>query len=630
METNPSLTIALALAAGIIAQSVARHVRLPGIVLLLAVGVLLGPDGLGWIDPRHMEGALHSLVGFAVAVIVFEGGLNLEFRRLRRSAPAIRRLVTLGGIITALGGAVAARFLLEWDWRMSILFGSLVIVTGPTVVTPLLRRIKVKTKVQTILEAEGVFIDAVGAVLAVAALGVATSPDSILGTGFDLLGRYGSGILIGAGVGWIVALLLRLPHAVPEGLENVFALALMLAGFQVANAWFSESGIVVAVIAGLVVGNVRTNALADLKEFKEQLTVLLIGMLFVLLAADVKIEDVRALGWPGLLVVAALMFIVRPINVIASTVGTDLTWRERAFISWIAPRGIVAAAVASLFADTLANATPPIEGGAQLRALVFLVIAATVLVQGLSGGMVAQWLGVRRARNVGIVIVGANDLALALGRALREAGEEVIFIDSNPLSCRAASDAEFRVLYGNALSERVLQRAELDTRASVIAATPNEEFNLLFCDRARNEYKVSNMLIAVLRNQKVVDVKLVEKSGCRVLFGAPRDLELWNHRMRRNEAVLEWWEWTKPEAGTNDAPPNSVADDEGILPLAIKRDRGTAFDDATTPRSGDQVCFAISNATREDALQWFLERNWTRVPEPEEVAEEATEGADKA
>ncbi|HEX2223020.1 MAG TPA: cation:proton antiporter, partial [Thermoanaerobaculia bacterium] len=323
---SPALTIALALAAGMIAQVLARHLRIPGIVLLLASGVLLGPDGLGVVRPGTLGHSLHDLVGFAVAVILFDGGMNLNLGRLRREARSIRQLVTAGAVVTAAGGALAARWILGWDWTLAVLFGTLVIVTGPTVITPLLRRIKVKERVATVLEAEGVLGDAVGAIIAVVTLEVVLSPAGpSLATGaWDLASRLGFGALLGAVAGLVLAALLRFQRLIPDGLESVFTLAAVVALFQGSNALMAESGILSVIMAGLVVGNARAHVVNELREFKEQLTILLVGLLFVLLAADIRLAEVYALGWPGLFTVLALMLLVRPANVLVGTFGSEL------------------------------------------------------------------------------------------------------------------------------------------------------------------------------------------------------------------------------------------------------------------------------------------------------------------
>ncbi|MCP3982058.1 MAG: sodium:proton antiporter, partial [bacterium] len=473
------LVVAIALAAGILAQSLARHLKLPGIVLLLAAGVLLGPDVAGVVDPHALGPALHVLVGFAVAVILFEGGLNLSLSRLRSQATVIQRLLTIGALVTAVGGAFSARWIMGWDWRPSIAFGALVVVTGPTVVTPLLRRIKVKYRVATVLEAEGVLIDAIGAVLAVVTLQVLISPSgsSIADGAAGVVLRLGFGLVVGLAGGALVALALRFRKVVPDGLENVFTLSLVLALFQASNALLPESGIMTVTAAGFVVGNARTRVRRELMEFKEQLTVMLIGMLFVLLAASVRLEGVFELGYPALLTIACLMFIVRPINIALCTIRTELTVKDRVFLSWIAPRGVVAAAISTLFAQAFDHAGIP--GGEPLQALVFAVIAGTVLVQGLTGGVVARLLGLRRAPHRGIAIFGANALGKTIGRLMRDNGQQVVFLERDPIKCTGVEQDGFRVIYGNILDERSMQRAQLEDRTSCLAVTTNEEVNLL-------------------------------------------------------------------------------------------------------------------------------------------------------
>ncbi|MEE8277768.1 MAG: cation:proton antiporter [Thermoanaerobaculia bacterium] len=606
--SSPALGVAIALAVGMGAQALARHLRIPGIVLLLGAGVLLGPDLLGLIQPAALEGPLQTLVGYAVAVILFEGGLNLDLRRLRREAVAIRRLVTLGALVTAVGGTLAARWILQWDWTLSVLFGTLVIVTGPTVINPLLRRIRVQRNLSTVLEAEGVLVDAVGAIVAVVALEVALSPSgesAALGA-WHLVSRLGSGALLGLGAGLLLALLLRFENLVPEGLENVFTLSLVLLLFQGSNVFLEESGIVAVTVAGLVVGNVKTRALGDLKEFKEQLTVLLIGMLFVLLAADVRLAEVRALGWPGAWTVLALMLVVRPLNVLVGTSGSDLELREKAFLAWLAPRGIVAAAVSSLCAQELEAAG--FQGGSELRALVFLVIAATVLVQGLSGGWVAQLLGVRKLVNTGFVVLGANRLGLALGSILRSSGEEVIFIDSNPDACLAAEGDGFRVLFGSALSESILIRSGLDRRAGCVAMTANDEVNLVFAQRARRAFKVPRAWVALRRGHVSVTAKMVEAAGAQVLFGRPRRLDLWSLRLERGLASLERWQ-------TDGASLNPSSSESFILPMAVARgQRVTPFDETGVARSDAACWLLIFQERREKALAWLQEQGWRPAP----------------
>lgn len=616
---STALTVAIALAAGTLATAIARHLRIPGIVLLLGAGVLLGPDFLHWVRPDSLGESLHTLVGFAVAVILFEGGMNLDLRRMRRTAGPLRRLITIGAAVTALGGTIAARLLLDWPWSVSALFGCLVIVTGPTVITPLLRRIRVEPRVGTILEAEGVLGDAVGAVVAVVALEVvlefASHPGgAALAQGaWGIASRLGFGVLCGLVAGAIIAGLLRFRHVVPDGLENVLVLSFALVAFHASNVWLHESGIVTVTIAGMVLGNFRTRALDELREFKEQLTVLLIGMLFVLLAADTRLEEVRALGVPGMLTVVVLMLVVRPLNILASTIGSDLSGRQRAFLMWIAPRGIVAAAVSSLFAQSLAGAG--VAGGDELRALVFLVITVTVTLQGLTGGWLAKLLDVRRPSEDGYVIVGAGHLGIELAKRLREAGKTVVLIDSNTDACKAAQEAGFRALFGSALDERIRLAAGIDGREGVVALTPNDEVNLAFARVAHDEHRARRAWVALRRGHRSVTRSMVERADARVLFGSPRSLDLWTLRLERGIADVEVWmfDGTPGKKGGDAAPPLSFELEEEleILPLIVHRRNGVQlFDDRTSVRRGDRVVIVAHTERIERAHAAMRRRGW--------------------
>jgi NhaP-type Na+/H+ or K+/H+ antiporter len=607
---DPAVAVALAMAAGMVAQSVARHLRLPSIVLLLAAGVALGPDVAGLVRPGSLGPALQVLVGFAVSVILFEGGLSLGLKRLQRQARVIRLLITLGAAITAVGGTLAARLLMGWDWRLSVSFGVLVVVTGPTVITPLLRRIKVTHKVETVLEAEAVLIDAIGAVLAVVTLEVVlnVSGSSIAEGLVGIFARLGFGAACGLAGGLLMVLLLRFRKVVPAGLENVFTLSLVVLLFQLSNLRLPESGIMTVTAAGMVVGNFRTPVKRDLMEFKEQLTVLFIGMLFVLLAADVRVASVVELGWPGVLTVAALMLLVRPLSVACCTRGSDLDARERIFLGWLAPRGVIAAAVASLFAQSLDAAG--YAGGEQLRALVFTVIAGTVVIQGLSGGLVARLLGLRRPVHRGFAIFGANPLGLALGRLLREAGHELIFLERDPVACKTAQQEGFKVVYGNGLEERTRLRAQLEDRAASVATTTNQEVNLLFARSVNEECRMEHNYVACRRDRTDVSPALVRGSDAEVLFGAPRDLDLWSLRLGRGSAHVEGWRKlpvSAPAAGEPELP------EDLLLPLAMRRG-GRTFpaNSRDVPRKADLVHFAVSTSRTDEAHAWLLAHDWTR------------------
>jgi len=610
---SAALGFAVALAVGMLAQVIARHLLMPGIVLLLAAGVVFGPDVLDLVRPEDLGPAVQIIVNFAVAIILFEGGMHLDIRRLRAEALVIRRLVTIGAVLTAAGGTLAAKFIMGWDWRLSTLFGTLVIVTGPTVVTPLIRRLRVKQPVSTILEAEGVLIDPIGAIIALVTLellyvGRITSMGVLAKPAWVLLGGAAIGLIAGLAIGF----LLKPRQLIPEGLENVLVLSLVIAIFQLSETVLPDSGLTTVVVAGIVVGNMRTRVAQGLLEFKEQLTTMLIGLLFVLLAADVRLAEVVALGWPAVLTVATLMFVVRPIVVLICTLNANLSFRERAFIASIAPRGIVAAAVASLFSEVISARGEP--GGSELRALVFLVIAVTVTVHGLTGGLIARLLRVRRPSAQGYAILGANPLAFALGRLLREEQPEIVMIDSNPDRVLAAQRMEFRAIYGQGLQTSVLARAELDSKLGCIALTPNEEVNLLWANRVRSETRTPRVWVALRSGPRSLPPDSVHEADAVVLFGGGQPVDAWARRIESGEVAIERWRFVRAAADDEAFDDEGIDERELLLMLTVRRPgRIRPVDDETTFRERDEADIAILEARRQDAEDRLRQQGWVPI-----------------
>jgi NhaP-type Na+/H+ or K+/H+ antiporter len=605
-----ALTISLALLFGIIIHSLSQHLRIPSIVLLLGAGALLGPDILGWIKPESVNFILPAMIGYAVAVILFEGGMNLELKRLRRESAVLRRLVTIGAFITAAGGTFAARVIMDWEWNIAVLFGALVIVTGPTVITPLLRRVKLNQNLHTLLEAEGVLIDPIGAIIAIGVLEVVLHPSqqSFLFSIYGAFVRVGIGTLLGIAGGFVIVVFLKPRNLIPEGLENVFTLAAVLALFQLSDAIMPECGIAAVTIAGLVVGNFGRRILRDLREFKEQLTVLLIAMLFILLAADVRFEKISLLGWSGVITVIFLMIVVRPVSVFICTLGLKMKIRDLAFLSWLAPRGIVAAAIASFFVVALNKAGIP--GGDSLRALVFLVIAITVTVQGLTAGMIAHLLGIRRETNSGYAILGANEVARTLALELKNHDERVILMDSNAAACNSAEGDGLKVIFGNAMDENILIRARVEEMAGCIGLTQNEELNLLFVNQVKEQFKVPKRFISISESEGHISIESMNEAGVSVLFGAPYDVELWAVRLRRKIASVERWIF-EPQDESKDSIPISDIPLQSLLPLImIRKESLVLVGNNVEFQPHDQVSFIVFNELRDDALEWLNQTGW--------------------
>jgi len=616
-----SQTLAIAIAAGVFSQCVGRLLRLPGIVVLLALGFFLGPEGLGWVHPDSLGDFLFWIVDFAVAIILFEGGLNLQMSRLRRQEMAIRRLVTIGAVVTLLGAAVSAHFLLDWSWLLALLFGSHVVVTGPTVVTPLLRDLRLRPKIKTVLEAEGVLIDPIGAILAVLVLQVALIPaaETLQLELYGVAMRLGFGLVAGVIAGFLIGGALRLRFLVPKGLENIFTLAAVILTLFGCDQVISHSGILAVTIAGVVVGNMPTEVDRDLREFKDQLTVLLVGTLFIILAADIGLDDVLALGWPAMIVVASLIVFVRPLTVALSTAGSELSLREKVFIAWIAPRGIVAAAIVSL--TVAAMETEGMAGGTDLKAIVFLTIATTVVLAGFTARPLASLLKLRLPGRDRVAILGAQGLGLALGRELRDGGRDVVFFDSDPERCRRAQEDGFTVIFGDALEERTQLRGQIELVGQAIGLTPNDHLNSLFVGQAKEGGGVPEGLVGLTRMDSDGPPDHVKRHGGKVLFDGQRDIGRWDVRARHGTLELVHLTYDKNRAGGD-----SLGDQQGgkprgqgiFVPLAYTRgDKRHAVTMEYEAKDGDVISFALHTPDRERALEQLAELGW--VPEEDEA-----------
>jgi NhaP-type Na+/H+ or K+/H+ antiporter len=612
-----ALTIALAFAAGMTVQCAARSLRVPAIILLLAAGVALGPEGLGWVEPHLLGDGLFILVDFAVAIILFEGGLNLRLDRLRREQRAIRRLVTWGALVTLIGGGVAARYWLGWSWPMALLFGSLVVVTGPTVVSPLVRHLRLHTRPQTILEAEGVLIDPIGALLAVLVLQVTLAPDpfAVAGEFGGLLGRIAIGAICGVVGGLVIAGALRLPAFV-HGFENALTLALVVLLFHASDALVAPSGLLAVTVAGLVVGNVKSPMDDDLREFKDQLTVLMIGVVFILLAADIAVGDIWALGLSGVGVLATLMLVVRPASVWISTVGTGLSWREQVFLAAIAPRGIVAAAIASLTARAISGEAA--AQSAELRALVFLVIAGTVVTAGVVALPLASLLRLRRPRRDRVAVLGAQGLGMAAAQALQTAGQSVVVLDADPQRCRQAEQAGLTVVYGNALQERTLLRVPIEDVGTALGATFNDNLNSQFVGLARHTFGVGRGLVSVqaLDGGKVPEH--VRRNDGDVLFEGPHDQEQWDVRWRHRDVDLVNIQYSGPHtSGTTNDATVPASQELFVILTHVRAGKVQAMSLALAQalKIGDAATAAVYRREHEAALEMLQQRGWVLAPD---------------
>ena len=488
------------LALGMVAQWAALRLHIPSILFLLGTGLLVGP-ALGILEPGDMFGdLLFPVVSISVAIILYEGGLDLNVRELRGLGPAFLRLITLGALVSWAVTTLAAHFILGLNYEISILLGAILIVSGPTVVIPLLLHIRPIRRVSTLLKWEGIFIDPVGAILAVIVLQAILSGD--LGDGqfqWSSVAGVAETFLIGGIVGVVGGALVTYAlknYLLPDLYQNMLSLAVVVGIFAVSNTVRAESGLFAVTIMGLLLANQPFVSVRRIVDFKENLRVVIISALFIVLAARLERDEITSvLNLRSLAFLLILILIGRPLATLISTQGSPLSWRDRTFIAWMAPRGIVAAAVASIFGIELAE--EGIAGSSELTAYAFLAIIGTVLIYGLSAPNLAKRLGVASSGPSGVLILGAHPLAQEIGLALMEEGFPTLLIDSNRTNIQGARLAGLRTHYGNILSDDTIEELDLAGIDKFIAMTPNDEVNALAAVRLgeifeeRNVYQVA-------------------------------------------------------------------------------------------------------------------------------------------
>lgn len=469
-------------------QWVAWRLRVPAILFLLLTGLAIGP-GLGWLDPDALFGdLLFPIVSLSVAVILFEGSLTLNLRELKGVGDVVRRLITKGALVTLLCIAATAHFLLDLPWSLSFVLGSLTVVTGPTVIVPLLRSVRPNAAVSNVLRWEGILIDPIGALLAVVVYEyiITQAPGQELGHSLlTFVKVIGVGAIIGGLAGWVMGLLVG-RHLIPEFLHNPMTLSMVFAAMAGSNALAEESGLLAVTVMGMVMANMPRVHVRDILNFKENLSVMLISGLFILLAARLDPSTMLDLGWRAVLLLVIVQFLVRPLAVLVSTVGSGLNWRERALIAWIAPRGIVAAAVSALFALRLEAAG--YEAANLLVPLTFLIILGTVILQSITARPLAHVLKVSEPEPRGFLLVGANPVARAVGQALKKLGFRVLLTDSSWEAIRASRMDGLDVYFGNPVSDHADQNLDLVGIGRMLAISANRDLNVIASMRYRREF----------------------------------------------------------------------------------------------------------------------------------------------
>lgn len=521
MADDLLLGLASIIILGIGAEWLAWRIRLPSILLLLIFGFIAG-SVTGFLKPDEMFGdLLLPIVSLAVAIILFEGGLNLKISELRRIGSVVRNLVTIGVLATWLIGGTAAFFLLNLELPLAILLGAILVVTGPTVIVPLLRHLRPSGQVGSILKWEGIVIDPIGAVLAVLVFEVIIASSAQEATALvitSLLKTIFAGGAIGAGGAIILILLLR-SYRIPDFLHSAVTLTIVIGAFTASNLIQNESGLLAATVMGITMANQKSVSIRQISKFKENLSLILISSLFILLAARLNLDNLaQTIGLGSLGFVAVLMLIARPLSVALSTARSALSLKERLFLSWLAPRGIVAAAITSVFALRLVEAGYP--QAELLVPLAFIVIAGTVAVYGLTATPVARWLGIAQPHPQGVLIIGAHTWARNIASALQAEGIKVMVADTNWASISTARMAKLPTFYGNILSQYALEEMELGGIGRMLALTSDSDFNSLAVLHFVDIFDRAQLYQLPLEGEKEGDKRTVSRHlRGRLLFG---------------------------------------------------------------------------------------------------------------
>ncbi|WP_405608017.1 cation:proton antiporter [Polaribacter sp. Asnod1-A03] len=589
---------------GILAQWFAWKFKIPAILPLILIGLLVGPiaaeflsdDGSKWIEPvwNGEKGlfpgeSLYYFVSLAISIILFEGGLTLKRSEIKNVGPVITKLITLGSTITFFGAGIVARHTFNLGWELSFLFAGLIIVTGPTVITPILRNIPLKKDISTVLKWEGILIDPIGALVAVLVFEFISVGG---GGGFTktALIEFAKILLFGATFGFTFAHALAYAvnkKLIPHYLLNVVSLSAVLLVFVLSESFAHESGLLAVVVMGMVLGNGKLSNLKELLYFKESLSILLISILFILLAANINMEDLLLLyTWKTAALFASVVFIIRPLAVFASTRKSKLKFNEKVFISWVGPRGIVAAGIASLFGSKLLK--QGVEGAEYITPLVFMVVLGTVLLNATTARLFAKVIGVFLKKSDAILFVGASFPAILIAKYLRDKGKRIILIDSNKFFVQNALDEDLEALEVDIYDDALTNNIELNDVGYLIALSGSDAVNkhalVTFSDAfgEQGSYKLAS-------SEETVDDTIKDRSR----FFTPYDDYINLSEAYRENPVINEVKIADEEAYVKAL--DILAKEEKAVPLFIEKGKGiylvAEFEKTEHPKENLKLCY---------------------------------------
>jgi len=602
------INVAIIIFAGVASQLVANKFKFPAIVPLLVIGALLGQFELLRVD--LLGDGLQTIVHIGVAIILFEGGLSLRRVNYREAPKTIRNLITIGVLITWVLGAAGAYFLFPElrtpsGLRIAVLFGALITVTGPTVIMPLLKNVKTTQKISTILTWEGILIDPIGALLAVVTL---TFIETSSSGGFlvrEFIRSIAIGFSIGIAGGLLMNYLLNQRKLITWDLRNLFVLSVVIVIYALSDWVQHETGVLAVTVMGLLLGILKPLGIDEIESFKGQLTTLMVSILFILLAAKLDLQSIVDLGWRGILLLVVVIFVIRPLNVFASSLNSDLKNNEKLFLSWIAPRGIVAAAVASLFTTTLSQIPEFADQAPYLETLTFLVIGGTVFIQGGTAKWIGRILDVVQPEPRGFLFVGASAPARQLAKAIKAVGFKVLMMDINRNNCRTAKREGLEAIHDDAIAPDTLEEISLDGIGNLIAITPNTEVNILACQQGAKVLGTEHVFRIRLQEDREdqSDEKMLRDEGI-LLFNEELTYGSLQNQLRQG------WQFYSKTTDHEIVQQEGQVDDENFIPLFyVKNDRlELVTPNMNVPDGVQLVCFGktqeeVTTETESEEVQ---------------------------
>jgi NhaP-type Na+/H+ or K+/H+ antiporter len=507
-------------------QWLAWRFRFPAIVILLIVGLLLGPVSGLLVPTRVLGDMVRPMVAVAVAIILFEGGLSLEFRGLRDASQAVLRIVLVAAPLMWLTIACSAHYIAKLSWPTAVVIGGILVVTGPTVVQPLLRHAKMDARPAAVIRWEAIVNDPIGALFAVLAYEVFVQIQSGQSAP-QIAAKLGASIAMAAAIGFVMARAIAFFYRTaqfPEYLKVPSLFVLVLASFVMGNLLLDEAGLLTVTVMGITLGNSRIASLTELRRFKEHAAVLLVSGVFVILTSDIPRAMLDSLDWHSAAFVVLLIFVLRPAAILASTVFTNLTWREKLLIGWVAPRGVVAVATAAVFGDGL-MARHVVDGG-KVPALTFAIVLATVVLFGLTTAPLARRLRLASTAPSGVLIVGCNPWTLALATALKSLNISTMIADRSWRHLKAARDASIPTYFGEILADAAGHRLDHALFDQVIAATDSHSYNTLVCTDLGPQFgKQQVFQVGRMESDELDPEEMALSLGGRTLMKAGYDLE---------------------------------------------------------------------------------------------------------